>query len=84
MTTYHVQVTAEDIAKGARRAGMRCPVALALKREVAKTDEMVVVCADEVLVGDRELKTSSDTETRIRNYDAGADMAPFTAMLYGV
>jgi hypothetical protein len=70
-----VEVTAEDIANGARKVGGNCPIARAIRRATGCSD--VFVTADAIVAGEI-YELPSEAEDFIWAFDGGQDVTPFT------
>lgn len=76
---YKVDVTYKDLAEGVPGEADACPVALALKRTFPTATKIFVSSSIEI-VGESQIQISTplDVYNKIKTFDAGDPIAPFS------
>lgn len=79
MEELTVHVTLEDIARGKRGHGRKCPIALALKR--ASSDQTSLATWDYLATSHFRIKSPREVQGFMNRFDQGACVEPFSFVL---
>ena len=71
----HVDVTADDIANGARLDCFACPIALAMKRA---TDAFLAIGANYVEFASHSVRLPREVSDFVFDFDGGYEVQPFS------